>query len=55
MDVFTGEPFRYRSDGKGYLLYSIGDDMKDDGGYAEWDIAVHFGNGKAPGRPKRRK
>lgn len=31
-DPFDGQPMRYRKEGTGYLLYSIGPDLKDDGG-----------------------
>jgi hypothetical protein len=31
-DPFDGQPLRYRQQGKGYVLYSIGPDLKDDGG-----------------------
>jgi len=31
-DPCGGEPFRYRATHEGYLLYSIGTDLKDDGG-----------------------
>jgi RNA polymerase sigma factor (sigma-70 family) len=31
-DPFDGQPLRYRTQGAGYLLYSIGFDLKDDGG-----------------------
>ncbi|MHB0911947.1 MAG: hypothetical protein ACYC2Y_00700 [Armatimonadota bacterium] len=31
-DVFSGKPFRYRREGAGFVLYSIGSDLKDDGG-----------------------
>jgi len=31
-DPFSGEEFRYRRVGKGAFLYSIGSDLKDDGG-----------------------
>jgi hypothetical protein len=31
-DPFDGQPLRYRLQGAGYLLYSIGQDLKDDGG-----------------------
>jgi hypothetical protein len=33
-DPFTGKPFVYKPDpdGKGFLLYSVGPDGKDDGG-----------------------
>ena len=32
MDPFDGQPLRYRKQGAGYVLYSIGPDLKDDGG-----------------------
>jgi len=47
-DVFTGKPLVYRPDEKGFLLYSLGPDGKDDGGRAQADdpkgddIAVHI-------------
>jgi len=31
-DPFTGKPFIYRREGAGYLIYSVGEDMKDDSG-----------------------
>ncbi len=31
-DPFSGKPFVYRRQGDGYVLYSIGDDLKDNGG-----------------------
>jgi hypothetical protein len=31
-DTFTGEPLHYRLEGNGYVLYSVGRDMRDDGG-----------------------
>jgi len=31
-DPFTGEDFVYRKDGDGFILYSVGDNLKDDGG-----------------------
>jgi hypothetical protein len=32
VDPFDGQPLRYRPQGAGYVLYSIGPDLKDDGG-----------------------
>ena len=32
MDPFSGKPFIYKRAGKGYLLYSVGMNAKDDGG-----------------------
>jgi len=32
MDPFDGQSLRYRKQGAGYVLYSIGPDLKDDGG-----------------------
>lgn len=31
-DIFSGAPVKYRSQGTGYVVYSIGYDLKDDGG-----------------------
>jgi len=31
-DPFDGQPLRYRKVGEGYLLYSVGADLKDDAG-----------------------
>lgn len=31
-DLYTGEPFRYRRTDEGYLLYSVGPNLKDDNG-----------------------
>ena len=35
-DMFTGDPFHYKRKGKGYLLYSVGLNTKDDGGRNAW-------------------
>jgi len=32
LDPFDGQPLRYRQKGPGYVLYSVGPDLKDDGG-----------------------
>jgi hypothetical protein len=32
LDPFTGKPYRYRRDNQGFLVYSLGEDMKDQGG-----------------------
>ena len=32
VDPFDGQPLRYKQKGGGYLLYSIGPDLKDDSG-----------------------
>ncbi len=31
-DIFSGGPFRYRREGVGYVLWSLGPDLEDDGG-----------------------
>ncbi|HLJ57486.1 MAG TPA: hypothetical protein VKT77_20780 [Chthonomonadaceae bacterium] len=31
-DPFTSQPLHYRRDGQGFVLYSVGQDLKDDGG-----------------------
>jgi len=39
-DPFGGQPFKYRREGAGFIVYSIGSDMKDDGGLPPvWDAA----------------
>jgi hypothetical protein len=30
LDTFGGKPFRYRREGKGFVVWSIGPDMQDD-------------------------
>lgn len=39
VDPFSGQPLIYRLEGKGFVLYSVGENMKDDGGKPEpdWD------------------
>jgi hypothetical protein len=37
-DPFDGQPLRCRRDGEGLVLYSVGPDLKDDGG-AAWDAS----------------
>ncbi|NLO75022.1 MAG: hypothetical protein GX100_13060 [candidate division WS1 bacterium] len=36
-DVFSGRPFIYRTEGAGFVVYSIGPDLKDDGGKSQYD------------------
>ncbi len=36
-DPFSGQDFIYRREGEGFLIYSIGADLEDDGGKAEED------------------
>lgn len=31
-DPFSGQPLRYRAEGNGFVLYSLGEDQKDNGG-----------------------
>jgi type II secretory pathway pseudopilin PulG len=38
LDPFTGQPLRYKKLAKGYVVYSIGEDGKDDGGDEKKDI-----------------
>jgi len=54
-DPFVGKPLRYRPDGDGFVLYSVGDDEEDNGGVAkeptqekDFDIVWHF-----PDQPTR--
>jgi len=36
-DPFSGEAFVYQRRGEGFVLYSFGRDLDDDGGEPEWD------------------
>jgi hypothetical protein len=38
VDPFTGNPLVYRREGKGFLVYSLGSNLKDDGGRSTWEI-----------------
>ena len=44
VDFYHGNPFRYRAQGDGYILYSVGPNGKDDGGRT---------GGKCPAQPAR--
>jgi len=35
LDPFTGKDYIYRKKGKGFIVYSVGEDEKDDGGVEE--------------------
>jgi hypothetical protein len=49
-DPFSGKDLVYKQVGETYLLYSIGEDLKDDGGTPTWDDlqAVGEAKGKRP-------
>jgi hypothetical protein len=32
LDEFDGKPLRYRREGEGFILYSVGTNLVDDGG-----------------------
>ncbi|MEN6560754.1 MAG: hypothetical protein ABFD52_08280 [Acidobacteriota bacterium] len=38
VDPFTGQPFVYRRDGEGFIVYSLGSNQKDDGGRSTYMI-----------------
>ena len=38
IDPFDGQPLRYKKLAKGYVVYSVGEDGKDDGGDEKKDI-----------------
>lgn len=38
VDPFTGKPLVYRREGKGFIAYSLGSNLKDDGGRSTWEI-----------------
>lgn len=35
-DPFTGKPFVYKRKGKGFIVYSVGENLKDDGGAKDY-------------------
>lgn len=39
-DPFSGRPFAYRRQGRGFILYSVGDDLRDNGGAASVSVGV---------------
>ena len=41
-DPFTGKPFRFATNPKGWVLYSIGPDLSDDSGDPKKDVAVRY-------------
>jgi len=41
-DPFSGKDFGYRRKGAGFVLYSWGEDLRDDGGKRGWDIVFEF-------------
>ncbi len=43
-DVFSGEAFRYQRKGEGFMLYSFGRDLDDDGGVREEDRKYEDGD-----------
>jgi len=43
-DVFSGQPFRYQPKGEGFMLYSLGKDLDDDGGVREEDRKYQAGD-----------
>ena len=42
LDFFSGKPLIYRASKKGYLLYSVGVNGKDDGGRRQYETAEEF-------------
>jgi hypothetical protein len=38
IDPFTGKPLVYRREGEGFIVYSLGSNLKDDGGRSTWEI-----------------
>ncbi|HUT07398.1 MAG TPA: hypothetical protein VMY15_01015 [Candidatus Latescibacteria bacterium] len=39
VDPFTGKPLVYRREGEGFIVYSLGSNLKDDGGRSTWEIS----------------
>jgi hypothetical protein len=42
LDGFTDQPFTYRLDGRGYVLYSVGKDLHDDNADPEKDLVIRM-------------
>ena len=42
-DPFSGQPFRYRRTDTGYVLYSLGPDLDDDGGIQDYEQRARSG------------
>jgi hypothetical protein len=38
VDPFTGDPLVYRREGNGFIVYSLGSNLRDDGGRSTWEI-----------------
>lgn len=38
IDPFTGDPLVYRREGNGFIVYSLGSNLRDDGGRSTWSI-----------------
>ena len=38
IDPFTGHPFIYKKQDSGFIVYSIGNNLKDEGGRGTWQI-----------------
>jgi hypothetical protein len=54
-DPYTQEPLRYRTQGEGFVVYSVGEDQKDNGGTprqprqtTDYDLVWHFPRPKDP-------
>ena len=43
LDPFDGKPLRLKADGTGVIVYSVGPDLKDDGG-RPWEQDKHEGD-----------
>jgi len=44
VDPYDGKPFRYRREARSYVLYSVGEDGKDDGGKERFDPNTNRGD-----------
>lgn len=47
-DPFSGRPFIYRRIGNGYIIYSIGPNMKDEGGKDRRSVRGPLAKGQEP-------
>jgi hypothetical protein len=55
-DPYTQEPLHYRTEGEGFVVYSVGEDLRDNGGTprqprgkADYDFVWRFPRPKSPG------
>jgi hypothetical protein len=53
-DPFSGKPLIYRREGAGYLVYSVGGDLKDNGGIIDYETALKLAHNAPAARGRTR-